>query len=63
MSQAGVRDVIVGAILNHSGAREAAVVTGTYTVDPEGRRFDDVKRGALETWETALRKILTDQKG
>lgn len=63
VSQAGVQGVVVGRVLNHSGAREEAAVTLTYLADPEGRRFDAVKRTALETWQADLRKVLTDVKG
>ncbi len=58
MAQAGIQGTVVGAVLNHSGAREEAAVTLTYLADPEGRRFDGVKRTALETWERELRKVI-----
>jgi len=58
MGRAGIPDANVARVLNHSGIRDGAAITAsTYNLDP--RRYDDVKRLALETWERALRRILS----
>jgi integrase len=56
MALAGIPDLHVAYVLNHSGRRDAPAVTSTYTPDPS--RLDGHKRVALEVWERSLRRIL-----